>query len=93
MVTTARLTIRDGGLVMNNLLKIRKKQGLTLQQLGDICGKSKSTIHELQRQKYSPRLTTAYLIARALNVSVQDIWPDKTRVVSQRVTVRKVVIN
>jgi len=62
--------------MINNLKQARKDANLSLQALGDMCGISKSHMHELEKDAGStPTLTTVYSIAKALNKSVYDIWP------------------
>lgn len=75
----------------NNLQQRRKDKDLSLQNLGDMCGVSKTHIHGLEKERHSPTLKTAYVIAKILGVSVYDIWPDNTKVVEETITVRRVV--
>lgn len=74
----------------NNLKTIRKQEDLSLAGLGQLCGISKSHVYELERGS-EPRIGTAYAVAKALDVSVYDIWPDSTEVIEEIVTVRRVV--
>jgi DNA-binding XRE family transcriptional regulator len=62
----------------NNLKKFRKKAKWSLQDLGDICGVTRAALSLLERgDRESPKLNTAYAIAKAFNVSVYEIWPEK----------------
>lgn len=63
---------------MENILKkIRHKQGLSLEMLSEMCGVSKSQIHELEKQdSHCPKLITAYAISMALSETVLYIWPN-----------------
>lgn len=76
----------------NNLKQIRKKAKLTLDELAKACNTSKSSIHGIEDQNgTAPKITTAYAIAKVLNKSVYDIWPDETKIVEETFTVRTVV--
>ena len=76
----------------NNLKKHRQKAGLSLQALGDLCGRSKAQIHQIENYASAPRLDTAYLLATVLGVSVYDIWPNTIKVVEETITVRRAVM-
>ena len=76
----------------NNLKQIRKEAGLTLDELGGMCGVSKSHIHGLEKEDGSaPNITTAYIISCVLGKTVYEIWPDETKVVEETIVVRRVV--
>jgi Predicted transcriptional regulators len=78
--------------VKNNLKQFRTEAGLSLQGLGDLCGISRPHLHDLEKETGSaPKITTAYAIAKVLEKSVYDIWPDTTKVVEKTVIVRRVV--
>lgn len=74
----------------NNLTKIRQEKGLTLEQLAKMCGKGKSAIWELEQQKTEPKLRTAYIVSKVLDVGIFDIWPDCVEIVEETIIVRKV---
>ena len=61
----------------SNLKKLRKEAGLTLQQLADITGGTKAQLSLLENEKRTPLLKNAYAIAKALDVTVFQIWEDK----------------
>ena len=75
----------------NNLKELRVAKSMTFQALGDMCGISKTHMHDLEKGKSSPTLNTAYAIAKILDATVYDIWPDKTEVVKETITVRRIV--
>lgn len=75
----------------SNLKKFREEAGLSLQKFGDMCGKSKAHMHELEKESANPTLTTAYSIAKVIDKSVYDIWPDTTKIIEETITVRRVV--
>lgn len=62
----------------NHLKEIRKNAGLTLQQLADMFSSTKSHCWALENGKAMPTLPTAYAIAKALDKTVYEIWPDNT---------------
>jgi len=77
----------------SNLKQIRQSSGFSLQELGDMCGFTKSHIHLLERETGSePKITTAYAIAKVLNKTVYEIWPDTTEVVEETITVRRIKV-
>mgnify|MGYP000057572746 CR=1 FL=1 len=76
---------------MSNLKALRTKANLSLQDLGDMCGKSKASIHELEKDGANPTMKTAYMLAKVLGVSVYEIWPDNTEIVEEIITIRRVV--
>ena len=62
----------------NNLKRFRKEAGLTIQQLGDKAGVSKSQICDLQNDEANPTIRTAAKIAKALGIDRAEIfiiWP------------------
>lgn len=74
----------------NNLSKLRKEAGLSSQQLGYACGKSRQTIYQLEQPEANPMLKTAYAIAEVLDVEVTEIWPNPFEVVEETVTIRRI---
>lgn len=77
----------------NRLNEFRKRDGLTLQELADMYGGTKSHCHALEKGTSAPTLPTAYAIACVLGMTVYEIWPDETKVVEETITVRRVVVN
>jgi len=76
---------------MDNCLKqLRNDAGHTLQSLGDMCGISKAHMHDLENGRSCPTLRTAYAISKVLDKSVYQIWFDKTKVVEETITIRRV---
>jgi len=75
----------------NNLKKYRKAAGLTLQELGNRTGNSKGNLCDIEHGNTGITLNKAYGIAKVLDVSVYDIWPDKTKVKTQQITIRRIV--
>ena len=76
----------------NNLKEMRTSKKLTYEELGAMCGKSKSAMWELEQQRAEPRLNTAYAIAKVLGVEVHDIWPNEVQIIEETITVRRVAV-
>lgn len=53
---------------------IRNEKGLSILELKELTGLSKSTISELENDKSSPTAATLEKIAKALNVEVPDFF-------------------
>ncbi|MBL4651296.1 MAG: helix-turn-helix transcriptional regulator [Flavobacteriales bacterium] len=61
----------------NNVKKLRKECNLTLQDIADITGLSKSYLCELEKGKYCPSLRYARVISNALNNTMDKVFPDE----------------
>lgn len=61
-------------MVENWLKKYRQKAGLTLNELAELSGVPVSTINDVEHGA-EPRVITAILLAKALKVSVETLWP------------------
>lgn len=61
---------------MSRLQELRKRAGLTQQELAVRAGVSLGAIAQLEsgRRRF-PRIKTALAIARVLGVEVEEIWP------------------
>lgn len=59
---------------MNNLKKLRQKANLTLEQLANLTGTTKSHMHAIEKCQVQPRIYLALSIASALNVSVYEVF-------------------
>lgn len=57
----------------NAVKKVRKLRKMTLEQLSAVSGVPVSTISDVERGT-EPRIITALLIAKALNVQVERLW-------------------
>ncbi len=88
---TAKITILKGGSMENNLKSHREAAGLTLEQVANMAGTTKSYIWELEQNKNVPGLKRAYLISAALNKSVYEVFPDRQEYETETVKrVRKI---
>lgn len=61
---------------MKGLQQIRKRRGLTLQQMEEITGIAFNTISRYERGAISPNAETALKIAQALGVTVDELLND-----------------
>lgn len=57
----------------DNLKRIRTERGLTLEQLGKMVGKGKSTLSKYERSVILPGIFIALRIADALGVTVEEL--------------------
>jgi putative transcriptional regulator len=48
--------------------------GMTQQQLADLVGVTRQTVNAIEANKYSPSLEVAFLLARALNARVEELF-------------------
>ena len=60
-------------MVKNLVKQYRQKAGLTLNELADMSGVPVSTINDIEHGA-EPRVVTAILLAKALKVSVENLW-------------------
>lgn len=67
-------------LVGRNIVKIRKRQGMTQEQLAEKSGFSQQYLSGLEQGHRNPTVVTVYEIALALDVSHMDLLrPDKRK--------------
>ena len=56
-----------------NIMTQRKQKGMSLDELAKRSGVSKSMLSQIEQDKANPTVITAWKIARALDVTVQDL--------------------
>lgn len=56
-----------------NLKRIRKTKGLTQMSLSTLSNVSQSTICEIEKNEYTPKMTISIKLANALNISVTNL--------------------
>ncbi|WP_050183766.1 helix-turn-helix transcriptional regulator [Domibacillus robiginosus] len=62
-------------LVGNHIRKLRFNHNeMTQQQLADLAGVTRQTIVSLEKGNYSPSLELAFRIARAFNLSLEEVF-------------------
>jgi XRE family transcriptional regulator, regulator of sulfur utilization len=55
--------------IANNLVKMRKKRGLSLDKVAELTGVSKAMLAQIENGKSNPTVTTLWKIANGLQVS------------------------
>jgi len=66
----------------NNLKKFREESALSLEELGAICDRSTDNLYHYEKKDgWPPVLTTAYAIAKVLDKTVYEVWPDHTEII------------
>ncbi|MDO4355891.1 MAG: helix-turn-helix transcriptional regulator [Clostridia bacterium] len=58
----------------NRLKELRARLGVNQQEMGRLVGVSRQTISQIERGDYSPSVTLALKLAKALNVTVEEIF-------------------
>ena len=56
------------------LARLRRKHGMSQEQVGAVAGVSRQTISQIERGDYSPSVTLALKLARICGVTVEDIF-------------------
>lgn len=68
--------MKNGWYMRNNLQKIRWEKNLTLQQVSVASNVSVSELSKIENMEtVDIYLSTAYKIAKALNVSLEELFP------------------
>lgn len=63
------------GIITNNIRKLRFLNGeMTQQELADLVGATRQTIHAIEAAKYSPSLELAFKISKAFNKSLEEVF-------------------
>lgn len=65
--------------MLERLREILKERGLTLKAFSDLSGISQPNLSNYINGNISPTLDTVCKIAKALNVDVQDLFPQKQK--------------
>ncbi|CEE00091.1 MULTISPECIES: helix-turn-helix transcriptional regulator [Bacillaceae] len=58
----------------NKIKAIRKKLGITQEQLAEDCGVVRQTINCIENNKYDPTLELAFKLSKTLNVKVDELF-------------------
>lgn len=56
------------------LKTIREQKGLSLRQLEDLSGVSKTQLNDIENEKCNPELNTMCKIAKALQIEVTELF-------------------
>jgi len=58
----------------NKLEEIRKKRGLSQEELAELLKVSRQTIGSIENGRYNPSITLAFKIARCFKMSIEKIF-------------------
>lgn len=58
----------------NKIKEIRKKMGISQEDLAKSCNVSRQTINAIENNKYDPSLSLAFRLASVLHVKVDDMF-------------------
>ncbi len=74
-MTSARRKKRIKGVVENNIRHLRFHAGeMTQQELADLVGVTRQTIHAIEASKYAPSLELAFRIAVAFDAPIGEVF-------------------
>jgi putative transcriptional regulator len=60
--------------IRNQIRELRARREMTQQQLADQVGVTRQTVIAIEQDKYSPSLETAFKVALALGVSLEQCF-------------------
>ena len=60
--------------IRNQIRELRARRELTQQQLADQVGVTRQTVIAMEQDKYSPSLETAFKVAMALGVTLEQCF-------------------
>ncbi len=58
----------------NRVRELRKLQGLTQEELGEIIGVSRQTINAIEKEKFDPSLPTAFKMAKLFKIPIESFF-------------------
>ena len=60
---------------MKNIVRnLRKQRELTQEQLGEIIGVSRQTINAIEKEKFDPRLPTAFKMSKLFEIPIEKFF-------------------
>jgi putative transcriptional regulator len=63
------------GVIRNNIRRLRFHAGeMTQQELADLIGATRQTVHAIEASKYAPSLELAFRIAIAFDVPIEEVF-------------------
>ncbi|HVU47231.1 MAG TPA: helix-turn-helix transcriptional regulator [Terracidiphilus sp.] len=65
--------------IRNQIRELRAKREMTQQQLADEVGVTRQTVIAMEQDKYSPSLETAFKVALALGVTLEQCFQYEPR--------------
>lgn len=67
--------MRESPEIGNNLRRHRlASDGMTQQELADLAGVTRQTIHSIEKGRYNPSVALALRLSRVFGVTVEDIF-------------------
>ena len=60
--------------IVNQIRDLRAAKGMTQQELADQVGVTRQTVIAIEQDKYSPSLETAFKVALALGVTLEQCF-------------------
>lgn len=75
--------------IANNLTKIRKKRGLSLDKVSELTGVSKAMLAQIENGKSNPTVTTLWKIANGLQVSFSGFLKENDKPQIEKVNVNE----
>ena len=58
----------------NQIRALRKALGLSQEELAKACGVSRQTMNAFENNKYAPTLALAFLLAKTLGTTVDELF-------------------
>jgi putative transcriptional regulator len=66
-------------LIKSRIKELRARYDLTQDQLAEMVNVRRETIVHIEHNRYNPSLTLAYLIARALRSTIEEVFTFEER--------------
>jgi putative transcriptional regulator len=60
--------------IRNQIRELRAARSMTQQELADVVGVTRQTVIAMEQDKYSPSLETAFKVALALGVTLEQCF-------------------
>ena len=58
----------------NKIRALRREKGISQEELAKLCGVTRQTVNAVENNKYDPTLALAFALARALEVTVDELF-------------------
>ena len=58
----------------NKLKELRKNQKLTQEELANLIGISRQAINAIEKEKFDPRLPTAFKMSKLFKISIEELF-------------------
>lgn len=60
---------------MDNILEeLRKKKGISQEELGEVLDVSRQTISSIEKGRYNPSIILAFKVAKYFNMPIEEIF-------------------